>query len=166
MRKHGKLVRDKVPGRIKAKGEPYVAHPATEAEYRRALLAKLVEEIREFGLERTLDELVDVLEVVEAVIVFFGFDRSVLDRGRALAADFTPGEFEDRDVEYDVIAMLDDYAATFVNGPGASALISMLARLNELAGFQGFARSEIEAARLAKLETHGGFEKRIILDES
>jgi len=138
--KHGKLVRDKIPERIEAKGE--------------------------FARERTFGELADVMEVLETVVPFHGFDRSVLLNGYASARTFTAEEFEDKDLEYDLLMDMDDLAAAFVARPTPESLAELVRRVWEVAAFQGMDRDDAEKARLAKRETHGAFEERIILDES
>lgn len=67
MTHYNKLVRDKIPGRLEAKGIPYEKRIATEAEYREGLIKKIVEEAHEFSEEGSIEELADVCEVIEAL---------------------------------------------------------------------------------------------------
>lgn len=67
MTKYNKLVRDKIPGILDAKGIPYEKRIATPEEYKDELIKKLVEEAGEFSEEKTEEELADVLEVVFAL---------------------------------------------------------------------------------------------------
>lgn len=62
-----KLVRDKIPEILDAKGVPYEKRIADESQYRSELAKKLVEEAGEFEAEPSVEELADVLEVVEAL---------------------------------------------------------------------------------------------------
>ncbi len=67
MTQYNKLVRDKIPEILDAKGVSYERHTATEDEYRTALIAKLLEETAEFEEAGVVEELADVLEVVAAL---------------------------------------------------------------------------------------------------
>jgi predicted house-cleaning noncanonical NTP pyrophosphatase (MazG superfamily) len=66
----GKLVRDKLPELIRARGEPAVTRVLDEQEYRAALFVKLFEEATELA-EATdatrVEELADVREVLAAI---------------------------------------------------------------------------------------------------
>lgn len=77
--RYDKLVRDGIPDRIKAKGEPCSFHVADEAEYWEKLKAKLSEEAAEFAQEGSVGEIADVLEVLDAIIAFKGFDRAEIE---------------------------------------------------------------------------------------
>lgn len=61
-----KLIRDKIPDIISAKGETAVTHIATDDEYRAQLDQKLREEVEEFLVAHDPEELADVLEVLLA----------------------------------------------------------------------------------------------------
>jgi predicted house-cleaning noncanonical NTP pyrophosphatase (MazG superfamily) len=67
MAAYEKLVRDRIPEMLDAKGVPYEKRIADDAEYRVELLKKLVEEAHEFEEAGAPEELADVLEVVEAL---------------------------------------------------------------------------------------------------
>ncbi|PIR98114.1 MAG: phosphoribosyl-ATP pyrophosphohydrolase [Candidatus Colwellbacteria bacterium CG10_big_fil_rev_8_21_14_0_10_42_22] len=66
-KKYNKLVRDKIPEILDAKGMPYERRIATDEEYRIELLKKFKEESDEFLEVETPEELADVLEVIEAL---------------------------------------------------------------------------------------------------
>lgn len=59
-----KLVRDKIPEIMKAKGQEVHMHIATEEEYKKFLEAKLREEVAEYLTDKSPDELADILEVL------------------------------------------------------------------------------------------------------
>ena len=67
-----KLIRDKMPEIMKAKGETPKTHIADEEEYKRLLIAKLVMEAHEYRLKLSAEELGDVLEVVHALAEQYG----------------------------------------------------------------------------------------------
>jgi predicted house-cleaning noncanonical NTP pyrophosphatase (MazG superfamily) len=92
----GKLVRDKIPQIIRAKGLEPVVYVADADEYAARLRDKLTEEVREF-LDSDGDpwELADVLEVVYALAQLGGTDPEQLEKLRAAKAD-ERGGFADR----------------------------------------------------------------------
>jgi predicted house-cleaning noncanonical NTP pyrophosphatase (MazG superfamily) len=67
MARYEKLVRDRIPEILHAKGVPYEKRVAEGAEYREALVKKLLEEAQEFSEAGAPEELADVLEVVTAL---------------------------------------------------------------------------------------------------
>ena len=67
MTHYEKLVRDRIPEILDAKGVPYEKRVADDAEYRTELIKKLVEEANEFAEAGAVEELADVLEVVAAL---------------------------------------------------------------------------------------------------
>ena len=67
MAHYEKLVRDKIPEILDAKGVPYEKRVASDAEYRAELIKKLLEEAQEFSEAGSGEELADVLEVVTAL---------------------------------------------------------------------------------------------------
>ncbi len=67
MEQYRKLVRDRIPEILDAKGVDYEKHTADESEYRTELIKKLSEETREFSEEGSVEELADVLEVIDAL---------------------------------------------------------------------------------------------------
>ncbi len=75
IKRHNKLVRDRVPELIEAKGETVAWHVATVEEYDEKLRFKLLEESEEFASNPCVEELADVLEVVEALIAHYGYDK-------------------------------------------------------------------------------------------
>lgn len=67
MAHYEKLVRDRIPEILDAKGVPYEKRVASDAEYRMELIKKLVEEAQEFSEAGSLEEFADVLEVIAAL---------------------------------------------------------------------------------------------------
>jgi predicted house-cleaning noncanonical NTP pyrophosphatase (MazG superfamily) len=83
----GKLVRDKIPEIIRAKGELPSTRIAKGAEYQSLLLAKLSEEVLEFiASDGDPGELADILEVVIALADGLGIGQQELERLRAKKA--------------------------------------------------------------------------------
>ena len=67
MAQYEKLVRDRIPEILDAKGVPYTKRIADAQEYKDELIRKLVEEANEFAEAGAPEELADVLEVVIAL---------------------------------------------------------------------------------------------------
>ena len=78
----GKLVRDKIPAILRREGREPAVERISGERLRAALEDKLVEEARELQASGDAAELVDVLEVVDALIVCYGLDRAGLDEAR------------------------------------------------------------------------------------
>jgi len=95
MKEYGKLVRDRIPGIIRSKGEKCETHVAGDEEYRSLLALKLVEEAKEFAEEPGVDELADVLEVIEAIHAVYGIDPDKTGAAR-LEKRGKRGGFEER----------------------------------------------------------------------
>jgi len=64
---YNKLVRNKIPNIIKADGVKCKTHVASNDEYRMRLPIKLKEEVNEFMQNVCVEEIVDILEVIEAI---------------------------------------------------------------------------------------------------
>lgn len=63
-----KLVRDCIPDIIDKNGETCETKVLeTDQEYEAALLEKLHEEVAEYQMDRTLEELADIMEVISAI---------------------------------------------------------------------------------------------------
>lgn len=87
-----KLVRDKIPQIIRAKGLEPIIRVADAEEYQAGLRTKLCEEFLESD---DLEELADILEVLYALAEDGGTDRQQLKKLRAAKAE-ERGAFADR----------------------------------------------------------------------
>jgi predicted house-cleaning noncanonical NTP pyrophosphatase (MazG superfamily) len=67
MAKYNKLVRDRIPEILDAKGVEYSLRIASEEELEERLLEKLLEEVQEFFEHPNVEELGDILEVIKAL---------------------------------------------------------------------------------------------------
>ena len=78
---HNKLVRDRIPEIIVAEGRDYATEIMEDAEYRQALLAKLVEEAQEAAQAEPgelVKELADLYEVIDALLMAFDLDEDAI----------------------------------------------------------------------------------------
>lgn len=88
-----KLVRDKIPDIIKAKGETPVTRILDDGEYRLRLEAKLTEEVAEYLESKDLEELADILEVLYALAEAAGHSKEDLHNAQK-AKNGSRGGFE------------------------------------------------------------------------
>lgn len=78
-----KLVRDKIPEIIRARGDTGPSsRVAGRGEYRALLARKLQEETAEYVSAPAIEELADIMEVVYALAEEFGCSREELERIR------------------------------------------------------------------------------------
>lgn len=87
MTSYNKLVRDKIPEIIAAKGQSYKIHTATPEEYRVKLIEKLGEEVAEFTKEPSVEELADIMEVVQALAFLLESTPAEVEKLRAQKAE-------------------------------------------------------------------------------
>lgn len=92
---YNKLVRDRIPEIVKAKGGTPVFHIAGEQEYWQKLKQKLGEEVEEFMASESGEELADLWEVIDAIIAYKKFDRAELQAVREKKA-VERGIFQDK----------------------------------------------------------------------
>ncbi|MDX9893310.1 MAG: nucleoside triphosphate pyrophosphohydrolase [Patescibacteria group bacterium] len=93
--KYNKLIRDKIPEIIRAKGREPIIHIADQQEYWQKLKEKLVEEFKEFEAAESPEELADVLEVIDAIIKYKNFDFIEIKKIKEQKAQ-ARGKFEKR----------------------------------------------------------------------
>jgi predicted house-cleaning noncanonical NTP pyrophosphatase (MazG superfamily) len=85
---HNKLVRDNIPTIVEAGGNRPVARVLDMAEYRQELLKKLVEEATELlESDGSLEERIDVAEVLLAIDELLGLDAHTIEQARAKKAE-------------------------------------------------------------------------------
>ncbi len=80
--KYDKLVRDKIPQVLDAKGIKSVTRTVEGEEYFARLVAKLKEEVEEFAKDVNEEEIADIMEVLNAVISVKGFSRERIEEIR------------------------------------------------------------------------------------
>ena len=83
MKVYRKLVRDRIPEIIEADGKTCVCETLSYEEYIRLLDEKLNEELAEYQESKSLEELADLLEVMQAVVRARGWTLDELEQMRA-----------------------------------------------------------------------------------
>lgn len=76
MKEYNKLVRDKIPEIIEKSGKKAITRTLTDEEFKEYLEKKLDEEVAEFHKEKSLEELIDVLEVISAICTASGYSTA------------------------------------------------------------------------------------------
>lgn len=92
---YNKLVRDKVPERIKKDDKTPIIHIADNEEYWEKLKEKLQEETTEFSKEPNEEELADILEVIDAIIEHKKFNKLDIETIKQQKAQ-EKGKFKDK----------------------------------------------------------------------
>ena len=77
-----KLVRDRIPEIIEADGKTCVCETLSDEDYLYLLDQKLNEELAEYQESKSLEELADLLEVMQAVVKARGWTMEDLERMR------------------------------------------------------------------------------------
>lgn len=80
--KYKKLVRDHIPEIIEADGKTCVTEVLPDEQYLEMLDAKLNEELAEYQESKSLEELADLLEVMQAVVKARGWTWEQLEQVR------------------------------------------------------------------------------------
>jgi predicted house-cleaning noncanonical NTP pyrophosphatase (MazG superfamily) len=164
MKEYKKLVRDRVVSRIKAEGKQVTWHLATAEEFKDKIGRKLFEEINEFANALNPEELIDVIEVVLGIEKRYQHARP----SEEAIAEWLAGVLSQDDSEEDAVSRavpsLDDAASAYVISRSDAKFGELVIELERIIRITGFDRATLEAMRLKKLETHGGFETGIILD--
>ena len=83
---YNKLVRDRIPEIIEAKGDKCEINILSDEEYLKMLDAKLDEELAEYHKDQNIEELADLLEVVHAAAIARGYTLEQLEAIRAKKA--------------------------------------------------------------------------------
>ena len=78
-----KLVRDRIPEIIESDGKICDWETLSDADYLRLLEEKLNEELAEYQQSKSLEELADLLEVIQAVLKARGWTWEELEQVRA-----------------------------------------------------------------------------------
>jgi predicted house-cleaning noncanonical NTP pyrophosphatase (MazG superfamily) len=80
---YGKLIRDRIPEIMDAAGVRYEVAPLDDADFRSALLAKVLEEAEEIAAAATvddrIDEIADLYEVLDALLVSEGIEAAAVE---------------------------------------------------------------------------------------
>ena len=82
-----KLVRDRIPEIIEADGKTCVCETLSDEDYICLLDQKLNEELAEYQESKSLEELADLLEVMQAVVKARGWTLEELEQVRADKTD-------------------------------------------------------------------------------
>lgn len=82
MKKYNKLVRDKIPEVIENDGHKAKFRTLSEKDYFAALDKKLLEEVKEYQVDISLEEMADVLEVLYAICNARGYTLEELEAKR------------------------------------------------------------------------------------
>ena len=83
VKNYHKLVRDRIPEIIEADGKTCVCETLSDENYISLLDQKLNEELAEYQESKSLEELADLLEVVQAVVKARGWTLEELEQVRA-----------------------------------------------------------------------------------
>ena len=82
---HQKLIRDKIPEKIKESGDKYKTRVLGKVEFEKELKKKLIEESKEFARapkEKLLNELADVLELAKSIAFYYKISFSKVEKFR------------------------------------------------------------------------------------
>lgn len=83
MQTYHKLVRDRIPEIIEIDGKKCVCETLSDEDYISLLDQKLNEELAEYQESKSLEELADLLEVMQAVVKARGWTLKELEQVRA-----------------------------------------------------------------------------------
>ncbi|WP_404469627.1 phosphoribosyl-ATP pyrophosphohydrolase [Sutcliffiella horikoshii] len=88
---YNKLVRDKIPQIIEAKGKKYTSKKLNDTDYIKYLKQKGYEELDEYctaqSKEEAVGELADLLEIIHALANYHGFSMEEVEKVRKEKAD-------------------------------------------------------------------------------
>lgn len=94
-REYNKLVRDRIPDIINLGGEMAITKVLPYEQFIRCLNEKLVEEVQEFLLSDSIEELVDIFQVVLTILDEHGISFNEFEEMRQKKA-IEKGEFKKR----------------------------------------------------------------------
>ena len=100
--KYHKLIRDRIPQIIESQGKICVTEVLSQEAYLKMLDEKLNEELAEYQESKSLEELADLLEVMEAVVTARGYTWQQLIATRDEKRE-KRGGFQDRILLKEVI---------------------------------------------------------------
>ena len=95
MKTYKKLVRDRIPDIILKEGSLPTTHILKDEEYIKALNKKLKEEVKEYLEEENIEGMVDILEVIRAILDFKEVTYEEIEEKRIKKAK-KKGTFKDR----------------------------------------------------------------------
>ena len=84
---YNKLVRDRIPEIIEAKGDKCEIEILSDEEYLKLIDAKLDEELAEYHSDQNIEELADLLEVIQAAAIARGYTTEQLEAVRTKKAE-------------------------------------------------------------------------------
>ena len=84
---YNKLVRDRIPEIIEAKGDKCEIAILSDEEYLKLIDAKLDEELAEYHSDQNIEELADLLEVIHAAAIARGYTIEQLEAVRTKKAE-------------------------------------------------------------------------------
>lgn len=80
---YNKLVRDRIPEIIEAKGDTCKTEILSDKEYRKLLDTKLNEEVAKYQADNNIEEIADILEVIYAIAKSKGYSVADLEKVRS-----------------------------------------------------------------------------------
>lgn len=83
MKQYHKLTRDRIPEIIEADGKTCICETLSDENYLHLLDEKLNEELAEYQESKSLEELADLLEVIQAVVKARGWTLEELEQVRS-----------------------------------------------------------------------------------
>ena len=95
MKTYKKLVRDRIPDIILKEGSLPTTRILDDEEYIKALNKKLTEEVKEYLEEENIEEMVDILEVIRAILDYRNVTYEEIEEKR-INKEKKKGTFKDR----------------------------------------------------------------------
>jgi len=81
-KKYNKLVRDKIPEILEARGKQVDVSVLDDKAYLKQLVEKLYEEVEEFDEDHSVEEIADVIEVLAALAATLGISQKEIAEAR------------------------------------------------------------------------------------